>query len=156
MLDTSLLRPFTAKCLAVLAVVTCSHNVSASESSIVSADVRCFSAADDSVAMELRLYVDSEMWVGGQVLYRGMEDFIPLVFSHQEIEEEIPGRPWKYKDVWLEIYQGEVNGHYELYTQGVNIYNVIYQSRKSGERVSISEESRPENTWLDLDGVCAW
>ena len=133
-LSRRLLRRSAAHCFTALTVLSFSSFASASESSIVSADVRCFYAPDDSVAMELRLYVDSEMWVGGQVLYRGMEDFIPLVFSHQEIEEEIPGRPWKYKDVWLEIYQGEINGHYELYTQGVNIYNVIYQSRESGAK----------------------
>ena len=147
---------FAAQCLAVVSALSFSKAGLASEASDVSTDVRCFSADDDSVALELRLYSDSEMWVGGQVLYRGGDDFIPIVFSYRAIEEDIPGRPSKYKEVWEEVLGGKVSGLYELYIQGVNIYDVVYVDKQSGERVHISEETQPENTWLDIDGVCPW
>ena len=149
----SKLNGFMAKSVAALFFLSiCSLSYAAE----VSTDVRCFSSPDDSVALELRLYSDSEMWVGGLVHYRGMEDFIPLVFSHRETEEVVTGRPWKFKNIWLEVHDGEVNGQYEIYSQGAIIYDFVYEGRQSGKRVNLSEESQPENTWLDVDGVCAW
>lgn len=121
-----------------------------------SVDVHCFASPDDSTALELRLYLESEVWVGGLVLYRGAEDFIPLVFEREEKIEDVPGGPGKYRATWLEVVNGEVSGKFELYTQRAEVYDAAYLSRTSGERVDLSVSTPPRETWLDLNGVCDW
>lgn len=127
--------------------------VSANDTSV---DVHCFASPNDATALELRLYLESEVWVGGLVRYRGSEDFIPLVFEHEEMVEHVPGGPGKYRSTWLEVVDGEVNGKYEVFTQRAAVYDFAYLSRTSGERLDLSVETPPRETWLDLDGICDW
>lgn len=121
-----------------------------------SVDVHCFASPDDSTVLELRLYLESEVWVGGLVLYRGADDFIPLVFEHEEMIEDVPGGPDKYRATWLEVVNGEVTGKYEVFTQRAAIYDFAYLDRTTGERVDLSVQTPPRETWLDLNGVCDW
>ncbi len=121
-----------------------------------SVDVHCFASPDDDTALELRLYLESEVWVGGLVLHRGADDFVPLVFEREEMIEDVPGGPDKYRATWLEVVDGEVTGKYEVFTQRAAVYDFAYLNRGTGEREDLSVQTPPRETWLDLNGVCDW
>ncbi len=138
--------------MASLSVALCAP-VYANDTSV---DVHCFSSPDDATALELRLYLESEVWVGGLVLHRGADDFIPLSFEHEEMIEDVPGGPDKYRATWLEVVDGEVTGKYEVFTQRAEVYDFAYLNRTTGERVDLSVQTPPREKWLDLNGVCDW
>lgn len=152
----TLMDRVTRKCSGGVAAAMTLLSLSSLSHADAFADVRCYASPDDEIALELRLYTDSEIWVGGLVRYRGSEDFITLVPQGEETVEEVPGRPWKYKTTWLEIVDGQIHGRYEVYSQGALTYDFVYVGRETGERVDLSVESAPISSELDLDGVCDW
>ena len=117
-----------------------------------SVDTRCFSDARHKVQLEFRVYSDEGIgWVGGQVRYRQSKEFIPLVFQHSDVLQDIEGRPSEFEHRWLEVVDGAITGEYRLTSQGANVYGFRYLNRKTGKAFELPEQSFPDEA-----GTCRW
>lgn len=120
-------------------------------------DFRCLTTeGPNPIKLEFRVLSDpGSSWVGGYIKYRKSNTVIPLVLKSTEVTDKPQGHPWDYTDVWVEVYDGQITGEYEVMHQGALINSFVYRNRKSGKQYSF--EMDIDDRDIDIDsGVCTW
>lgn len=105
-----------------------------------SEEVYCFNSSGVmSRNFELHMLYDEALkWSGAFVKYSGAKAAITLVVKDERSDEINPGRPDEVLTTWYEVYGGKITGEYEMVSQGVSIYSMIYENYTTRKKTSFT------------------
>ena len=121
----------------------------------VNADVLCFTSdGNRPLRFELRTYYDlTTKWSGGYVKYEKSKNSISIVVHQTREDLTASDAPSSGTTNWVEVWNGQVSGSYEMESQGVQLISMTYIRRKDGKRFSFHLDS---NVPSSLEKGCSW
>ncbi|MGP8433741.1 hypothetical protein ACT2FY_05510 [Paraburkholderia fungorum] len=119
----------------------------------VTSETFCFSSGGaKSVNFEMRTYYDSSSkFSAGFVRYQNAKQSIPLVLANSAGETLDKNTPEQETTTWIEVFNGQVSGEYEMITQGTDVSSMIYTSKKKNQKIGFLL-----NTGAIAQGSCKW
>jgi hypothetical protein len=119
----------------------------------VTSETFCFSSGGaKSINFELRTYYDSSSkFSSGFVKYQTAKQPIPLVLANSAGETLDKNPPDQETTTWIEVFNGQVTGEYEMVTQGTDVSSMVYTSRKKNQKIGFLL-----NTGAMGQGSCKW
>ncbi|WP_244179518.1 hypothetical protein [Paraburkholderia aspalathi] len=119
----------------------------------VTSETFCFSSGGaKSVNFEMRTYYDSSSkFSSGFVKYQTAKQPIPLVLANSAGETIDKNAPDQESTTWIEVFNGQVTGEYEMVTQGTGVSSMAYTSKKINPKIGFLL-----NTGAMAQGGCKW
>ncbi|MFM0008565.1 MULTISPECIES: hypothetical protein [Paraburkholderia] len=119
----------------------------------VTSETFCFSSGGaKSVNFEMRTYYDSSSkFSAGFVRYQNAKQPIPLVLANSASETLDKNAPDQETTTWIEVFNGQVSGEYEMIIQGTDVSSMVYTSKKKNQKTGFLL-----NTGVMTQGSCKW
>lgn len=119
----------------------------------VTSETFCFSSGGaKSINFEMRTYYDSSSkFSSGFVKYQNAKQPIPLVLANSASEALDKNAPDQETTTWIEVFNGQVSGEYEMITQGTDVSSMAYTSKKKNQKIGFLL-----NTGAMAQGGCKW
>lgn len=119
----------------------------------VTSETFCFSSGSaKSINFEMRTYYDSSSkFSSGFVKYQTAKQPIPLVLANSAGETLDKNAPDQETTTWIEVFNGQVTGEYEMITQGTGVSSMVYTSKKKKKKTGFLL-----NTSAVAEGSCKW
>ena len=119
----------------------------------VSSETFCFSSGGARpINFELHTYYDpSSKFSSGFVKYQNAKQPIPLVLANSASETLDKTAPDQETTTWIEVFNGQVSGEYEMITQGTAVSSMAYTSRKKNQKTGFMP-----NTSAMTESGCKW
>jgi hypothetical protein len=119
----------------------------------VTSETFCFSSGGAKpINFEMRTYYDSSSkFSSGFVKYQNAKQPIPLVLANSASETLDKNAPDQETATWIEVFNGQVSGEYEMITQGTDVSSMAYTSKKKNPKIGFLL-----NTGAVAQGGCKW
>jgi len=119
----------------------------------VTSETFCFtSTSGKPINLEMRTYYDaSSKFSSAFVKYQNSKQPIPLVLANSEGESLSKDAPDQETTTWIEIYNGQATGQYEMITHGTDVSSMVYTNKKKNQTTGFLL-----NTNAIAQGVCKW
>ncbi|CAB3729659.1 hypothetical protein LMG22037_05466 [Paraburkholderia phenoliruptrix] len=119
----------------------------------ITSETFCFSSGNGKpINFEMRTYYDSaSKFSSGFVRYQNSKQPIPLVLANSAEETLNKDAPDQETATWIEIYNGQATGEYEMITQGTEVSSMVYTNKKKNQKTGFML-----NTGASGQGGCKW
>ncbi|TGP44897.1 hypothetical protein EN871_09970 [bacterium M00.F.Ca.ET.228.01.1.1] len=119
----------------------------------ITSETFCFSSGNGKpINFEMRTYYDSaSKFSSGFVRYQNSKQPIPLVLASSAAETSNKDAPDQETTTWIEIYNGQATGEYEMITQGTEVSSMVYTNKKKNQKTGFML-----NAGAIGQGSCKW
>ncbi|MEK6294345.1 MAG: hypothetical protein V4793_23755 [Paraburkholderia tropica] len=119
----------------------------------ITSETFCFSSGNGKpINFEMRTYFDSaSKFSSGFVRYQNSKQPIPLVLANSAEETLNKDAPDQETTTWIEIYNGQATGEYEMITQGTEVSSMVYTNKKKNQKTGFVL-----NAGAIGQGSCKW
>jgi hypothetical protein len=119
----------------------------------ITSETFCFSSGNGKpINFEMRTYYDStSKFSSGFVRYQNSKQPIPLVLANSAEETLNKDAPDQETTTWIEIYNGQATGEYEMITQGTEVSSMVYTNKKKNQKTGFML-----NAGAIGQGSCKW
>jgi hypothetical protein len=119
----------------------------------VTSEAFCFSSGSGKpINFEMRTYYDSSRkFSSGFVKYQTSKKPIPLVLVNSTSETLSKSAPDQENTTWIEVFNGEATGEYEMITQGTDVASMVFTNKKKNQKIGFVL-----NTNVMTESGCVW
>ncbi|MFB9127037.1 hypothetical protein E2553_07775 [Paraburkholderia dipogonis] len=119
----------------------------------VTSETFCFSSGSEHpINFEMRTYYDSTIkFSSAFVKYQNAKRPIPLVLDNSTSETPSEDASDQETTTWIEVFNGQATGEYEMITQGTQVSSMVYTSKKKNKKTGFVL-----NTSAMAEGDCKW